>query len=92
MVCLGCAHSGIVNTLDYVAKVNAGAKLRAVIGGLHLMNANEERLQRTAEALLAAKVPLVVASHCTGAAALRFLADALGERLQPCAAGMVFEF
>jgi 7,8-dihydropterin-6-yl-methyl-4-(beta-D-ribofuranosyl)aminobenzene 5'-phosphate synthase len=91
VVCLGCAHSGIVNSLDYVRRLNPSTRIRAVVGGLHLVNANEERLDKTIEAFRAAKIPLVVPSHCTGAAALQRLANALGERLMPGSSGLVLD-
>ncbi len=92
VVCLGCAHSGVVNTLDYIRKLNPGTKIRALIGGLHLVNADVERLQKTADALLAAEVQLVVPCHCTGAGALQALSGALGDHLRLGAAGMVFDY
>jgi 7,8-dihydropterin-6-yl-methyl-4-(beta-D-ribofuranosyl)aminobenzene 5'-phosphate synthase len=92
VVCLGCAHSGVVSTLDYVQRLNPGMKIRAVIGGLHLGKAGPERLEKTAQALLAANVPLVVPCHCTGPAAVQALTATLGGRLRPGASGSVLEF
>ncbi len=92
VVCLGCAHSGVVNTLDYVQKLDPGKKIRAVIGGLHLGKASPERLEKTAQALLAANVPLVLPCHCTGAGALEALAATLCGKLRPGASGSVLEF
>lgn len=92
VVCLGCAHSGVVNTLDYVARLNQGEKILAVIGGLHLVSAGEERLKKTADALRAWKLPVVVACHCTGAAALEALKDTLGDSLSQGVSGLVLDF
>jgi 7,8-dihydropterin-6-yl-methyl-4-(beta-D-ribofuranosyl)aminobenzene 5'-phosphate synthase len=91
IVCLGCAHAGVVNTLDYIGRLNPGEEVRAVIGGLHLVNAGEERLKKTTDALLASEVPVVVPCHCTGVAAAQALASALGERLVPGASGLTLE-
>ena len=44
VVCAGCSHSGIINTLKYIQKLNPGKKLRAVIGGFHMVNAGPERI------------------------------------------------
>jgi 7,8-dihydropterin-6-yl-methyl-4-(beta-D-ribofuranosyl)aminobenzene 5'-phosphate synthase len=92
VVCSGCAHSGAVNTLDYVRNLNHGLSVLAIIGGLHLLNANEERLDKTIEALGALKIPSVVPCHCTGAGAFRALDESLGERVSPGAAGMTLQF
>jgi 7,8-dihydropterin-6-yl-methyl-4-(beta-D-ribofuranosyl)aminobenzene 5'-phosphate synthase len=92
VVCLGCAHSGVVNTLDYILRLNQGEKIRAIVGGFHLVNAGPERLEKTAEALRAADVPLVVLCHCTGAAAVQALIATFGEKVRLGASGTVLEY
>lgn len=92
VVCLGCTHSGVVNTLHWIARLNPGERIHAVIGGLHLMNATEERVEKTAEALLALNPAVVVPCHCTGTRAVEVLADAFGERVMHGGAGLVLEF
>jgi 7,8-dihydropterin-6-yl-methyl-4-(beta-D-ribofuranosyl)aminobenzene 5'-phosphate synthase len=91
VVCFGCAHSGAVNTLDYIRSLNRDMGIRAVIGGLHLINAGEERMNETIAALRGLKIPLVIPCHCTGPDALKVLAEALGDSVSPGASGMVFE-
>ena len=50
IVIVGCAHSGVVNTLDYVTKMTNQNNVYAVAGGMHLVNANSNRIERTIEA------------------------------------------
>ncbi len=45
VVCVGCAHAGLVNTLLHVQRLNGGRRVRAVIGGFHLVNADERRIE-----------------------------------------------
>lgn len=92
VVCLGCAHAGVVNTLDWIARLNPGEKIHAIIGGLHLVNASEERLAKTAEALAALDPTLVIPCHCTGDKAFKSLRGILGKRVMHGASGMVLEF
>lgn len=92
VVCLGCAHAGVINTLDWIARLNPGERIHAVIGGLHLMNAGEERIEKTAEALCALDPAVVIPCHCTGAQAAEVLALTLGERVIRGGAGLVLEF
>ena len=73
VVLLGCAHAGVVNTLDYVQSLISGRPFRAVLGGLHLLTASPERLAATVEGLRQREVPLVVPAHCTGWAASALL-------------------
>ena len=92
VVCAGCAHAGIVNTLDFVRGLAGERRIRAVIGGFHLKETRRERLDRTIEALRSTAPELVVPCHCTGEQAASALKDALGERVTPGAAGMVLRF
>jgi len=40
IVVFGCAHSGVVNTLDYISKLTGEKNIYAAIGGMHLLNAS----------------------------------------------------
>jgi 7,8-dihydropterin-6-yl-methyl-4-(beta-D-ribofuranosyl)aminobenzene 5'-phosphate synthase len=91
VICLGCAHAGMVNTLDWIGRLHPGERVHAVIGGLHLMKASEDRIGRTAEALLALDPSVVVPCHCTGDRAVNALLDALGPRVVHGASGLVLE-
>jgi 7,8-dihydropterin-6-yl-methyl-4-(beta-D-ribofuranosyl)aminobenzene 5'-phosphate synthase len=88
VVCVGCAHAGLVNTLVQVQRLTGGRRVRAVIGGFHLVNADQERLDRTIEALRTLAPDEIMPCHCTGEAAIRTLVAAFGERCGPGAAGM----
>jgi 7,8-dihydropterin-6-yl-methyl-4-(beta-D-ribofuranosyl)aminobenzene 5'-phosphate synthase len=92
VVCLGCAHSGVVNTLEWIKRLNPGEKIHAVIGGLHLVNASEERLEKTAAALAASDAAVFIPCHCTGSAATQMLSGPLGDRLKPGGIGLTLEF
>lgn len=91
VVIVGCAHAGLVNTLNRVQALNQGLKVEAVIGGFHLGSAGAERLAQTFAALRRLDVGRIVPLHCTGAAAVGFMKEALGGRVQPATAGAVFE-
>jgi 7,8-dihydropterin-6-yl-methyl-4-(beta-D-ribofuranosyl)aminobenzene 5'-phosphate synthase len=51
VVFLGCAHAGLVNTLDCVCRMAGTSMVFAVIGGMHLLHADLTRLEATAESL-----------------------------------------
>jgi 7,8-dihydropterin-6-yl-methyl-4-(beta-D-ribofuranosyl)aminobenzene 5'-phosphate synthase len=92
IVCVGCSHSGLVNTLSHVRRLSDGAGVRAVIGGFHLLQAGRERLGQTMAALRSLDPDMVVPCHCTGHDAVQALQEALGERVTLGAAGMTLEF
>jgi 7,8-dihydropterin-6-yl-methyl-4-(beta-D-ribofuranosyl)aminobenzene 5'-phosphate synthase len=92
VVVLGCAHSGVVNSLDYLAELTGASRFRAVLGGMHLVRADAERLDATIAALQRYDPRVLAAGHCTGPRAVTALWAALPDRCVPCAAGSFFRF
>jgi 7,8-dihydropterin-6-yl-methyl-4-(beta-D-ribofuranosyl)aminobenzene 5'-phosphate synthase len=87
VVITGCAHAGIVNTLMHARKITGVDDIYAVIGGLHLIGASDERLERTVEELL--QVEWVFAGHCTGFKGLMYIAGAKGDHFQQIHTGSI---
>ncbi len=92
VVALGCAHSGVVNTLDFIREQIGRKPILAVLGGMHLGSASDDRVTRTIDAFRRLEVQELRPCHCTGAAATARLMTAFGDRCRPCAAGMRMEF
>ncbi len=92
IVVLGCAHAGVINTLDHIAMLTGHVPLRAVIGGMHLRAASPTRLAWTVVQLQQRQPVMLTATHCTGQAAMDALAASFGNRYRPAGAGAVFEF
>jgi 7,8-dihydropterin-6-yl-methyl-4-(beta-D-ribofuranosyl)aminobenzene 5'-phosphate synthase len=86
-VVLGCAHAGVVNTLDYVAELFAGQPIRTVLGGMHLVRASRARVAHTIMAFCRHNVQRIGPAHCTGQEASRGLWDALPDRCFACNVG-----
>lgn len=91
-VLLGCAHSGVVNTLNHVTRLTGERKLYAVIGGMHLAWSDEARLVRTLEELERFEIQLVAPCHCTGQKAVAMMLRAFGRRFAPNHVGSIFKF
>jgi 7,8-dihydropterin-6-yl-methyl-4-(beta-D-ribofuranosyl)aminobenzene 5'-phosphate synthase len=79
VVILGCAHRGIINTLQHACQLTGKELVYAAIGGTHLLNASEERLQKTVSALKEIGVQKLGASHCTGFYAASYLYREFGD-------------
>ncbi len=89
----GCSHSGMINTLEYCRQKTGRSKVLAYIGGTHLMNASQERLERTIEALRMYEVQNLIVGHCTGFYAAAELFKQLGrQRLIKMDAGLKYIF
>lgn len=68
VILAGCCHAGIANTIARAKALTGLSKVHAVIGGLHLWDATEDRLNKTVQALQ--EVDYVFAGHCTGLPAM----------------------
>lgn len=66
VVVLGCAHAGVINTLDHVARLTGRGRIHTVLGGMHLENASPRRLQETLAALRRHDIQRLGPAHCTG--------------------------
>lgn len=87
VVILGCAHAGVMNTLDYIAELTGTTKIYGVLGGMHLLRATPERLEATAAKLRAYDVQLIGANHCTGVRAISFLWQQFPDKMLDCRVG-----
>lgn len=92
VVVLGCAHAGIINTLHHIQRVTGDTRFRAVLGGTHLVNASEARLDSTIRALASMDIPLLVPAHCTGLPATVRLWESLRGRCAGLGVGSRFSF
>jgi len=87
VVVLGCAHAGVVNTLDYVAELFPSRPIRIVLGGMHLVRASRTRIAHTIEAFHRHNVQQMGPVHCTGAEATRELWNAMPQQCFLCHVG-----
>lgn len=91
VVALGCAHSGIINTLTHAQQITGEERIYAVVGGTHLAFAPSEQLLATVEALEAFDIQKLGVSHCTGPRPAAFLAEVFGDRFFYNHAGTVID-
>ncbi|MCE5231036.1 MBL fold metallo-hydrolase [bacterium] len=92
VVILGCAHAGVVNTLERIARLTKASRFHAVIGGMHLVRADAERMQFTTDAFNRFQVEIIAPCHCTGQAACDYFHRHLGDRLVEVQAGLKLSF
>ncbi len=92
VICVGCSHAGIINTIEAVMAVSGESRVHTVIGGLHLLHASPGRLEETARRLEQLDIKRVVACHCTGDEAFTFLQQQLSCELTRGYAGLSLSF
>ncbi len=66
VVITGCAHSGIINILKHFKNLFRTNSIFGVIGGLHLVSANKDQINKTVEGLKEFPLKWIYAGHCTG--------------------------
>jgi len=91
VIVTGCSHAGIVNIIQQSIKLTGTKKIHGIIGGFHLIEASEERIQKTALALKKFNPDWVYAGHCTGFRAQVELYNIFKERFSPLHTGMIVE-
>lgn len=90
----GCGHAGVINIVRQARVLTDGKPLLALIGGLHLFQADDARLDWTGGQLKAAGVRYMLLGHCTGIEATWRLRQAAGLSRRTAAygaTGAVFE-
>jgi 7,8-dihydropterin-6-yl-methyl-4-(beta-D-ribofuranosyl)aminobenzene 5'-phosphate synthase len=80
-VILGCGHSGVINTLSQVREITNNAPISLIVGGIHLMDANADRIDRTMDQLKLFDIDKFALCHCTGMPAMMKLYDVFGDKV-----------
>jgi 7,8-dihydropterin-6-yl-methyl-4-(beta-D-ribofuranosyl)aminobenzene 5'-phosphate synthase len=92
VVVAGCAHSGIVNTVNYAREISGVDRVWAILGGFHLGPANDEEIERTIDEIRKLEPAMVVPSHCTGFKAISQFATRMPDQFVLGAVGTKYLF
>lgn len=87
----GCAHSGIVNTIQYAQKIMQKQRVYAVMGGFHLMSSDDKTIQATVDALKSFNPEIVAPCHCTGKKATKKIQEAFKDNCYLVCTGSTVE-
>lgn len=89
----GCAHAGIINTIDYAQRLTGIESVYAVIGGFHLGGEPfRKALQPTIDALKNIDPQFIVPMHCTGIEAKEMIRSQFPGRSAVSGVGSTFQF
>ncbi|MDX2152321.1 MAG: MBL fold metallo-hydrolase [Bryobacteraceae bacterium] len=89
VVLSGCGHAGLANTLAYARETVRQAPVYAALGGWHLFQLDEERLQWTAGKMREYGVQHFLGAHCTGVEAVYRIRQLNGMPRERCVVGAV---
>jgi len=92
VIIVGCSHPGIVSMIQKAIKISGINKVYAVIGGFHLIDAEDKRIKRTVSAIKELGVKKVYTGHCTGLRAEKAFADEFGKDFEKLHSGKIMLF
>jgi 7,8-dihydropterin-6-yl-methyl-4-(beta-D-ribofuranosyl)aminobenzene 5'-phosphate synthase len=81
----------LINTVNHIHRISGQERISAIIGGLHLESASDQRLEATCQALEQWNINTIIPCHCTGDEAVAFMQNKLGGRVLPGYAGLFWE-
>lgn len=85
----GCGHAGIINTLEYARRQFRQAPIHAALGGFHLFEADDAKLEWTAGKLKELQLAQLMGAHCTGIESVYQFRKQLGLPRHACVVGTV---
>jgi 7,8-dihydropterin-6-yl-methyl-4-(beta-D-ribofuranosyl)aminobenzene 5'-phosphate synthase len=89
LIVTGCGHAGLGNILAKAREMVPGVPVTAVVGGLHLLEADEAALAWTGERMREAGVRHLLGAHCTGLEAVYRLRALAGLERRTAVVGAV---
>jgi 7,8-dihydropterin-6-yl-methyl-4-(beta-D-ribofuranosyl)aminobenzene 5'-phosphate synthase len=92
VIVLGCAHAGLINTVEHFRRTLGGLPVLAVVGGTHLGPVSERQFEATVDYLADLKETHIGVAHCTGQARGARLYNRFPDRVFFAAAGCQVAF
>jgi 7,8-dihydropterin-6-yl-methyl-4-(beta-D-ribofuranosyl)aminobenzene 5'-phosphate synthase len=92
IVIAGCSHAGIVSIVKKSMRITGEKRIKAVIGGYHLVDAEDERIEKVVTSLKELKVEKIYTGHCTGLKAECKLFNEFGKDFEKLHSGKILGF
>jgi 7,8-dihydropterin-6-yl-methyl-4-(beta-D-ribofuranosyl)aminobenzene 5'-phosphate synthase len=94
VVLTGCAHAGVINTIQHAQGLAGGRRVFAVLGGFHLgfPTTPTENVEKTTAALRDLDIELIMPMHCSGLRAHEAISTGLPDRYFQPAVGTTLRF
>ena len=92
IVLTGCAHSGVVNTVNYAKEISGVDRVWAILGGFHLAPAEDEDIQRTIDEIQKLAPALIAPTHCSGFKAISQFAGRMPDAFVEGVVGTTYLF
>ena len=91
VILLGCGHAGPINSIKHAMRIMNQDKIYAIIGGMHLLHASSEKIDKIAHNLEMLDPKFIVPLHCTGFQAINKMFNKFKDRVILLNVGDVFK-
>ena len=91
IVLLGCGHAGPINSIKHAMRLTKTKHIYAVIGGMHLHHAPDEKIEKIMHNLELLNPEYLVPLHCTGFNMINRMFNLFKERVKLLNVGDSFE-
>lgn len=92
VVVTGCSHAGVISIIETAMKMTGVERLAAVIGGFHLIDADDARIEATVKKFADFNFDMIYTGHCTGLQAEARLQQTFCKRFKKTHTGMKIQF
>ena len=82
VILMGCGHKGPINTIKNGMRKTGIHKVHAVLGGMHLKNSSDEKIDKIVSALKEIEFDYLFPLHCTGFNAISKFKHEFGDKIQ----------
>jgi len=80
IIITGCAHAGIINTIDQAIRLTGEKRVFAIIGGFHLTGKTKAQILPILDAFRQFNPRYVVPCHCTGREAIQRVEETMPDK------------
>jgi 7,8-dihydropterin-6-yl-methyl-4-(beta-D-ribofuranosyl)aminobenzene 5'-phosphate synthase len=91
IVLLGCGHAGPINSIKHAMRMTSTKHVFAVIGGMHLHHAPEEKIKKIMHNLESLNPDYLVPLHCTGFKMINLMFSRFKKQVKLLNVGETFE-
>ncbi|MCK4561055.1 MAG: MBL fold metallo-hydrolase [Calditrichia bacterium] len=91
IVLLGCGHAGPINSIKHAMRLTKTKHIFAVMGGMHLHHAPEEKIKKIMRNLELLKPDFLVPLHCTGFRMINLMFTLFKKQVKLLNVGETFE-
>ncbi|MCE5341404.1 MAG: MBL fold metallo-hydrolase [Planctomycetaceae bacterium] len=92
VVVFGCAHAGVINTLDHITKTSGVQQVHTIMGGFHLIGSGKSKISKVIDNLERFGVRNISPGHCTGSEAAMEFRKQYPKHCFMCSVGTTREF